>query len=336
MKLDLVFGVLALLFLLYTPLAIYLSAVLPDENGVRDAPWFFVSPSFWTPRSHKRDAIHTQMRDGAPAPRVEDGDVAAEAAKMKVRRRRRTRVLLFVLRTKNFAARHAWLSRRASRRGTLSASCSLWRALLAKEGGQDRDGERGACRASSQRVAVRLRRTAPRWSSTACSGASAAKRASRSFGPSPAPGSRSLPSSSSASSAPTAPARPLATCSRAPPHIPNALIGRNAETRKKENGNLRAGKSTTINILTGVLPPSGGDAIVHGESVRSAGGMAEIRAIMGVCPQFDVLWAELTGLEHMIIFGHMKGLSGKGAVRLEAEQLLSEARPSCCLVPCVL
>jgi ABC-type multidrug transport system ATPase subunit len=29
---------------------------------------------------------------------------------------------------------------------------------------------------------------------------------------------------------------------------------------------------------------------------------------MGVCPQFDVLWPELTGREHLAIAGHVKGL----------------------------
>jgi hypothetical protein len=77
-----------------------------------------------------------------------------------------------------------------------------------------------------------------------------------------------------------------------------------------------AGKSTTINILTGVLPPSGGDAILGGESIRSPGGLAAIQSNMGVCPQFDVLWNELTGHEHMIIFGarllHTGTLSAQG------------------------
>jgi hypothetical protein len=29
---------------------------------------------------------------------------------------------------------------------------------------------------------------------------------------------------------------------------------------------------------------------------------------MGVCPQFDVLWDELSGREHLTIYGHIKGL----------------------------
>ena len=28
-------------------LAVYLDAVLPDANGVRLAPWFFLLPSYW-------------------------------------------------------------------------------------------------------------------------------------------------------------------------------------------------------------------------------------------------------------------------------------------------
>lgn len=67
-----------------------------------------------------------------------------------------------------------------------------------------------------------------------------------------------------------------------------------------------AGKTTTINCLTGVLPPSGGDALICGESITQAGGMNRIRSLMGVCPQFDVLWDELTGREHLEIFGHIK------------------------------
>ena len=35
----------------------------------------------------------------------------------------------------------------------------------------------------------------------------------------------------------------------------------------------------------GVLPPSGGDALVYGESLGTPGGMDRIRSLMGVCPQ---------------------------------------------------
>ena len=72
-------------------------------------------------------------------------------------------------------------------------------------------------------------------------------------------------------------------------------------------------QTTTINCLTGVIPPSGGDALVYGEALSSAGGMDRIRSMMGVCPQFDVLWNELTGLEHLTIYGNMKVLQSSHA-----------------------
>ena len=86
-----------------------------------------------------------------------------------------------------------------------------------------------------------------------------------------------------------------------------------------------AGKSTTINCLTGVLPPSGGEAYVLGEPLRSVLGLERIRQRMGVCPQFDALWKELTGREHIEIFGLMKGMSLEEAGE-EATKLLQMAR----------
>ena len=65
-------------------------------------------------------------------------------------------------------------------------------------------------------------------------------------------------------------------------------------------------QTTTINCLTGVIPASGGDALVYGEALSSTGGMDRIRSMMGVCPQFDVLWSELTGVEHLTIYGNIK------------------------------
>lgn len=58
----------------------------------------------------------------------------------------------------------------------------------------------------------------------------------------------------------------------------------------------------------GLLPPSGGAALIHGQDISSEGGLDVIRPLMGVCPQFDVLWNELTGLEHLMIYGHVKGI----------------------------
>ncbi|GAB4824042.1 hypothetical protein N2152v2_011088 [Parachlorella kessleri] len=86
-----------------------------------------------------------------------------------------------------------------------------------------------------------------------------------------------------------------------------------------------AGKTTTINCLTGVLPPSGGDALVYGESLSTQGGLDRIRAMMGVCPQFDVLWGELSGAEHLHLYGRIKGIPRKD-LKFQAGDLLDQVK----------
>jgi hypothetical protein len=63
---------------------------------------------------------------------------------------------------------------------------------------------------------------------------------------------------------------------------------------------------------------------MSGESIRSPGGLAHIRSTIGVCPQFDVLWDDLTGEEHMLIFGNMKGFGGAAIVQQQASEKLAE------------
>ena len=60
--------------------------------------------------------------------------------------------------------------------------------------------------------------------------------------------------------------------------------------------------------LPQALNPTGGDAWVFGNSIRSPGGMAAARSITGVCPQFDVLWPELTAREHLSLYAAIKGV----------------------------
>ncbi|KAJ3084515.1 ATP-binding cassette sub- A member 1, partial [Quaeritorhiza haematococci] len=75
-----------------------------------------------------------------------------------------------------------------------------------------------------------------------------------------------------------------------------ALLGQNG-----------AGKSTTMNILSGMTPPTGGgDALIYGFSVRNQ--MHRIREIMGVCPQHDILFNDLTAREHVELYAGLKGV----------------------------
>ncbi|MQM10037.1 hypothetical protein Taro_042924 [Colocasia esculenta] len=86
-----------------------------------------------------------------------------------------------------------------------------------------------------------------------------------------------------------------------------------------------AGKTTAINCLTGITPISGGDALIYGYSVRSSVGMSNIRKMIGVCPQFDVLWDALSGREHLQLFASIKGLP-PSTIKSVSETSLAEVK----------
>ena len=64
-----------------------------------------------------------------------------------------------------------------------------------------------------------------------------------------------------------------------------------------------------IGVLTGLLAPTEGTAIISGYDIRA--NMDKIRKMMGVCPQFDILWDELTVKEHLEMFSRIKGINPK-------------------------
>ena len=72
-------------------------------------------------------------------------------------------------------------------------------------------------------------------------------------------------------------------------------------------GHNGAGKSTTFSMLTGTLNPTEGSAKICGYDVETE--IDKIRSIMGVVPQFDILWGELTAYEHMRLFSKIKGVN---------------------------
>ncbi|EQC36498.1 hypothetical protein SDRG_05950 [Saprolegnia diclina VS20] len=71
-------------------------------------------------------------------------------------------------------------------------------------------------------------------------------------------------------------------------------------------GHNGAGKTTTISMLTGLFPPTKGTAYVFGKTITDD--MDAIRASMGVCPQHDVLYDELSVLEHLQLYAALKGI----------------------------
>jgi ABC-type multidrug transport system ATPase subunit len=69
-------------------------------------------------------------------------------------------------------------------------------------------------------------------------------------------------------------------------------------------GHNGAGKTTLIGVLTGILEPTSGKAEMFDLDITED--MDNIRQIMGVCPQHDILWDELTAEEHLIMFSKLK------------------------------
>ena len=86
---------------------------------------------------------------------------------------------------------------------------------------------------------------------------------------------------------------------------------------------LRTGKSTLINILVGLVSPTGGEILVPPNGLRVSTDLFAIRRLLGVCPQHDILYPELTVTQHLQLFGALKGLSGRD-LEVEVERMIVE------------
>lgn len=69
-----------------------------------------------------------------------------------------------------------------------------------------------------------------------------------------------------------------------------------------------AGKTTTISMLSCLLSPSEGDALIDGHSVRRDADA--VKKIIGVVPQEIALYPDLTARENLIFWGKMYNLGG--------------------------
>ncbi|TKR67159.1 hypothetical protein L596_023352 [Steinernema carpocapsae] len=70
-------------------------------------------------------------------------------------------------------------------------------------------------------------------------------------------------------------------------------------------GHNGAGKSTTFSMLTGVTGPSSGTAFIDGYDIRTS--LPQIRKSLGLCPQYNILFDNLTVMEHLEFFCKLKG-----------------------------
>ncbi|CAM1324270.1 ABCA2 (predicted) [Pycnogonum litorale] len=86
-------------------------------------------------------------------------------------------------------------------------------------------------------------------------------------------------------------------------------------------GHNGAGKTTTMSILTGLFPPTSGYAVIYGHDIRSE--MDKIRKSLGMCPQHNVLFDELTVEEHLWFYSRLKGTSSKD-IKGDMDQFISD------------
>ncbi|CAL8264080.1 unnamed protein product [Arctogadus glacialis] len=88
-------------------------------------------------------------------------------------------------------------------------------------------------------------------------------------------------------------------------------------------GHSGAGKSALMNILCGISPPSGGAASLYGQPVADLAEGPELKQLVGVCPQFNIIFDVLTVEEHLNIFAAIKGIL-PADVDAEVKRVLKE------------
>ncbi|OWF34668.1 ATP-binding cassette sub-family A member 3-like [Mizuhopecten yessoensis] len=73
-------------------------------------------------------------------------------------------------------------------------------------------------------------------------------------------------------------------------------------------GHNGAGKTTTMSMLTGFIPPTKGTAVINGCDIRK--NIEGVRKSLGLCPQHNILFDNLTTEEHLWFFAKLKGCPG--------------------------
>nr|XP_022911336.1 ATP-binding cassette sub-family A member 17-like [Onthophagus taurus] len=76
-------------------------------------------------------------------------------------------------------------------------------------------------------------------------------------------------------------------------------------------GHNGCGKSTVINTVVGILPPTDGSVII--DEIDVTRNPEQFRPQLGWCPERDVLYKKLTVQEHITLFCRLKGLNVKEA-----------------------
>ena len=88
-------------------------------------------------------------------------------------------------------------------------------------------------------------------------------------------------------------------------------------------GHNGAGKSTLISILSGLYSATSGYAIYDNQNILSTEGHSKFRKYLGICPQHDVLFDDLTVKEHLEMFCVFKSVK-RDKIDEEIDKILQD------------
>ena len=71
-------------------------------------------------------------------------------------------------------------------------------------------------------------------------------------------------------------------------------------------------------MLTGLYEPTAGEMKVGGLDLKYD--MDELRKMLGVCPQHNILWDDITVHEHLYIFSLFKGMTDKEEINTSIKE----------------
>ncbi|CAG9318442.1 unnamed protein product [Blepharisma stoltei] len=83
-------------------------------------------------------------------------------------------------------------------------------------------------------------------------------------------------------------------------------------------GHNGAGKTTTISMMIGMIPVTSGEMLV--KDLLLSKDLEKIRMLLGVCPQQNVLYNDLTPKEHLYLFSIFKGRVNKNEINEDIEE----------------
>lgn len=88
-------------------------------------------------------------------------------------------------------------------------------------------------------------------------------------------------------------------------------------------GHNGAGKTTLLNMLVGLTEPTSGTATMYGLDIGDPNNYDLIWQMIGICPQQDVLFDELSPKHHLEFFGRIKGVPENDLQRV-IDEILAE------------